>query len=172
MEGETLAFDLPAAGSTFAASANTPARKRAPRRWKQLLPVWIRTPTTYCWPIGRTISTSTGSTPSISCSPAYPWRAGAHSPAGQRPLRAQPRLVPRYAGGLTKLGETHLVVSRGLSYNPRLPRVFNPPEVVIVDVAGTAHDADIGLFTRRGGFCVENRALFNGFAFDNAHRVC
>lgn len=46
---------------------------------------------------------------------------------------------PEYAGGLYEVGETHLVVSRGLSYNPRLPRVFNPPEVVILDVAGTAH---------------------------------
>ena len=44
---------------------------------------------------------------------------------------------PRYAGGLYEVGETSLVVSRGLSYYPRLPRVFNPPEVVVIDVEGT-----------------------------------
>ena len=44
---------------------------------------------------------------------------------------------PRYAGGLYEVGETSLVISRGLSYYPRLPRVFNPPEVVVIDVEGT-----------------------------------
>ena len=44
---------------------------------------------------------------------------------------------PQYAGGLYEVGETSLVVSRGLSYNPRLPRVFNPPEVGVIDVEGT-----------------------------------
>lgn len=44
---------------------------------------------------------------------------------------------PRYAGGLYEVGETSLVVSRGLSYYPRLPRVFDPPEVVVIDVEGT-----------------------------------
>lgn len=45
---------------------------------------------------------------------------------------------PKYAGGQYDVEGTCLVVSRGLSYNPKLPRVFNPPEVVIVDVEGTA----------------------------------
>jgi len=43
-------------------------------------------------------------------------------------------LLPKYAGGhyaYTK--DTDLIVSRGLSYNPRLPRVFNPPEVVVIE---------------------------------------
>ena len=44
---------------------------------------------------------------------------------------------PQYAGGLYEVGETSLVVSRGLSYYPRLPRVFDPPEVVVIDVEGT-----------------------------------
>jgi predicted MPP superfamily phosphohydrolase len=29
-----------------------------------------------------------------------------------------------------------LIVSRGVSYNPRLPRIFNPPEVVAIDISG------------------------------------
>ncbi len=41
---------------------------------------------------------------------------------------------PKYAGGQYHLGGTELVVSRGLSINPRLPRVFNPPEVVVIDI--------------------------------------
>lgn len=40
---------------------------------------------------------------------------------------------PRYAGGQYKLGRTSLIVSRGLCLN-RLPRVFNPPELVIIDI--------------------------------------
>ena len=40
---------------------------------------------------------------------------------------------PRYAGGLYDLDGTSLVVSRGLSIS-RLPRVFNPPEVVVIDL--------------------------------------
>ncbi|MDF1617700.1 metallophosphoesterase [Petrocella sp. FN5] len=42
--------------------------------------------------------------------------------------------MPKYAGGYyayTK--DTDLIVSRGLSFNPRLPRVFNPPEVVVIE---------------------------------------
>ena len=42
-------------------------------------------------------------------------------------------LFPKYAGGLYKLGATSLVVSRGLCKN-NLPRIFNPPELVIVDL--------------------------------------
>ena len=42
-------------------------------------------------------------------------------------------IFPRYAGGQYTLGETTLLVSRGLCKN-RLPRVFNPPELVVVDL--------------------------------------
>ncbi|PKM68895.1 MAG: phosphoesterase [Firmicutes bacterium HGW-Firmicutes-2] len=41
---------------------------------------------------------------------------------------------PKYAGGYYAYkDDTELIVSRGLSYNPRLPRVFNPPEVVVIE---------------------------------------
>ncbi len=43
---------------------------------------------------------------------------------------------PKYAGGLYKHGDMTLIVSRGVSYNPKLPRVFNPPEVTVIDIAG------------------------------------
>lgn len=38
---------------------------------------------------------------------------------------------PKYAGGAYPLGSTTMIVSRGLTKN-KLPRVFNPPELVIV----------------------------------------
>lgn len=40
---------------------------------------------------------------------------------------------PKYAGGSCQLGSTTMIVSRGLSRS-RLPRIFNPPELVIVDL--------------------------------------
>lgn len=40
---------------------------------------------------------------------------------------------PRYAGGRYELGKTSLIVSRGLCLN-HLPRIYNPPELVIVDI--------------------------------------
>lgn len=40
---------------------------------------------------------------------------------------------PKYAGGRYELGDTVMIVSRGLSKN-RLPRIFNPPELVIVNI--------------------------------------
>lgn len=45
-------------------------------------------------------------------------------------------LFPSYAGGLYGLGATDMVVSRGLCKN-NLPRIFNPPELVIVDLLPT-----------------------------------
>jgi len=43
-------------------------------------------------------------------------------------------LFPKYAGGVyTHKNLTH-VISRGLSINPKLPRIFNPPELVIVTI--------------------------------------
>ena len=38
---------------------------------------------------------------------------------------------PRYAGGLYRLGDARLAVSRGLCIN-RLPRIGNPPELVVI----------------------------------------
>lgn len=40
---------------------------------------------------------------------------------------------PRFAGGRYQLGSTALIVSRGLCLN-RLPRIYNPPELVTVDI--------------------------------------
>lgn len=44
---------------------------------------------------------------------------------------------PRYAGGVYRHGRLTHVISRGASYNPMMPRVFNPPEVVVIDVNGS-----------------------------------
>jgi uncharacterized protein len=42
---------------------------------------------------------------------------------------------PKYAGGKYEHGSTLHIVSRGLSKNStRIPRIFNPPELVIVDL--------------------------------------
>lgn len=43
---------------------------------------------------------------------------------------------PDHAGGYYEQENYELIVSRGLSLNPRLPRVFNPPEVVVIQVNG------------------------------------
>lgn len=41
---------------------------------------------------------------------------------------------PKYGGGeYTEDGMT-MIVSRGLAINPRLPRIFNPPEMIVVDI--------------------------------------
>ena len=44
---------------------------------------------------------------------------------------------PKYAGGVYRHDSLTHIVSRGISYNPRLPRVFNPPEVVVIDIKGS-----------------------------------
>jgi predicted MPP superfamily phosphohydrolase len=41
-------------------------------------------------------------------------------------------LFPRYAGGLYTHGALTHIVSRGLSVSPWLPRIFNPPELVVI----------------------------------------
>lgn len=41
---------------------------------------------------------------------------------------------PPYAGGRYQVLDTVLIVSRGLSYYADLPRIFNPPEVVVVEL--------------------------------------
>jgi predicted MPP superfamily phosphohydrolase len=43
---------------------------------------------------------------------------------------------PKYAGGKYEHDSLIHIVSRGLSYNPRLPRIFNPPELVVIDIEG------------------------------------
>jgi len=44
---------------------------------------------------------------------------------------------PKYAGGLYDVREMKMLVSRGLSYYPKLPRIFNPPEIVLLKLNGT-----------------------------------
>ena len=39
---------------------------------------------------------------------------------------------PRYAGGLYTHGELTHIVSRGLALNAPIPRIFNPPELVVI----------------------------------------
>lgn len=44
-------------------------------------------------------------------------------------------LFPKYAGGLYKFDNLLMIVGRGLAKeSTRVPRIFNPPEIVIVDV--------------------------------------
>lgn len=43
-------------------------------------------------------------------------------------------IFPRYAGGLYKHKNLRHIVSRGASINPRIPRIFNPPELVVIDI--------------------------------------
>ncbi len=44
---------------------------------------------------------------------------------------------PQYAGGRYKFGNSTFIVSRGLSReSSRIPRIFNPPELVVIDMTG------------------------------------
>ena len=44
-------------------------------------------------------------------------------------------LFPQYAGGLYAMGDTTFIVSRGLAKeSTRVPRLYNPPELVLVDL--------------------------------------
>ena len=46
-------------------------------------------------------------------------------------------LFPPYAGGLYTHDNLTHIVSRGVTINhPRLPRIFNPPEIVVIDIVG------------------------------------
>ncbi len=45
---------------------------------------------------------------------------------------------PKYAGGLYKHSALTHIVSRGASNPLPVPRIFNPPEVVVIDVKGSA----------------------------------
>lgn len=46
-------------------------------------------------------------------------------------------LFPKYAGGVYKHNKLIHIVSRGVSYHFLRPRVFNPPEVVVIEVASS-----------------------------------
>ena len=49
-------------------------------------------------------------------------------------------LFPKYAGGLYRLGGQTMVVSRGLAReSTRIPRLFNRPELVVLDLAPKEH---------------------------------
>jgi predicted MPP superfamily phosphohydrolase len=39
---------------------------------------------------------------------------------------------PKYSGGLYRHENLTLIISRGLSVNPKIPRIFNPPELVVI----------------------------------------
>lgn len=43
---------------------------------------------------------------------------------------------PKYAGGVYDHENYTHIVSRGASFNPKLPRIFNPPEVVSITIIG------------------------------------
>lgn len=44
-------------------------------------------------------------------------------------------LFPKYAGGLYRFGTARMVVGRGLTCDrPKVPRIFNPPEVVVLEL--------------------------------------
>jgi predicted MPP superfamily phosphohydrolase len=46
-------------------------------------------------------------------------------------------LFPKYSGGVYRIENTLLVVSRGLTTcHPKLPRIFNPPELVVIRLGG------------------------------------
>jgi predicted MPP superfamily phosphohydrolase len=41
-------------------------------------------------------------------------------------------IFPKYAGGIYRYTHSVHIISRGLSISPRLPRIFNPPELVVI----------------------------------------
>lgn len=45
-------------------------------------------------------------------------------------------LFPKYAGGMYRHGKLVQIVSRGVSVTSVVPRIFNPPELVVVHVIG------------------------------------
>ncbi len=45
---------------------------------------------------------------------------------------------PKYAGGRYDFDNQTLIVSRGLAFNDLIPRIFNPPEVVVIDIEGNS----------------------------------
>jgi predicted MPP superfamily phosphohydrolase len=45
-------------------------------------------------------------------------------------------LFPRYAGGLYPLKNKSMIVTRGLANHTAVPRIFNPPELTVVELRG------------------------------------
>ncbi len=45
-------------------------------------------------------------------------------------------LFPKYAGGVYRHGPLTHIVSRGVSINYKLPRIFNPPEITVIELSG------------------------------------
>jgi len=43
---------------------------------------------------------------------------------------------PKYAGGRYDFSNMTMIISRGLSIDKKTPRIFDPPEVVVVDIKG------------------------------------
>ena len=62
---------------------------------------------------------------------------GNHKRDSLHPIRG---FFPKYAGGLYKINDKTFIVSRGLAKeSTRIPRIFNPPELVIVDLVPDVH---------------------------------
>jgi len=49
-------------------------------------------------------------------------------------------LFPKYTSGIPTLGHSRVVISRGLGDSEPIPRIFNEPELVVVDLTGAAVD--------------------------------
>ena len=43
-------------------------------------------------------------------------------------------VFPKYAGGMYTHDDTTHIISRGLVIDEDIPRIFNPPEIVIIDI--------------------------------------
>lgn len=44
---------------------------------------------------------------------------------------------PKYAGGLYEHDSFTHIIGRGFNYTVSVPRIFNPPEIVVIDITGT-----------------------------------
>lgn len=54
-------------------------------------------------------------------------------------------LFPRYAGGMYRFGDVRMVVGRGLTCDrPRIPRLFNPPELVVLELQSPFWEPETG----------------------------
>lgn len=50
---------------------------------------------------------------------------------------------PKYGGGLYEHDDLVHIISRGLSFNWKLPRVFNPPEIVVIDLVSQRNESNV-----------------------------
>ena len=65
----------------------------------------------------------------------YTERRRIHPHNGKIKRNGNQGFFPAFAGGRYGLGEAALIVSRGLAReSTRVPRLFNPPEVVVIDL--------------------------------------